>query len=61
MERRDPVVRDGKTWHRRAAGGKEGIGRVAVWLEVMELPSGRRTERGSVAGTRLVTGPETWT
>jgi hypothetical protein len=37
-------MREGKMWAMVATGGSEGwSARVAVWLEVMVDPSGRRT------------------
>jgi hypothetical protein len=50
MERREPVDKEGKRWQARAAVGRVGIGREAVWVECMVVPSGKRTERGWSVG-----------
>ena len=53
MESREPEERAGKMWATHAVAGRCGRSRVAVWVEVMVVPSGRRTEMPGEAGWRL--------
>jgi len=49
MEISEPEARAGKMCAEPAWRGSEGIGRVAVWLEVMEPPVGTMTEMPGLA------------
>jgi hypothetical protein len=43
-------------WDSQACGGSRGILRSAVWVEVMVLPSGSKTEMLGLAGRRFRLG-----
>ena len=60
MDRREPEERAGKMWATHAAAGRCGRSRVAVWVEVMVVPSGRRTEMPGEAVWRLRWGVAMW-
>ena len=49
MEIRDPDVRVGKMCAVQASSGRKGIWRLAVWLDVMVLPSGSMMTRLGLA------------
>ena len=56
IEIRDPVVSFGKMWASQAASGRKGMSKMATWLDLMEVPSGSRTEMLGSAGRILVYG-----
>ena len=56
MEMRDPDVRVGKMCAVHASSGRKGMWRLAVWLDVMVLPSGSMTMRLGLAMVLLVYG-----
>jgi hypothetical protein len=56
MEMREPDARVGKMWASQACGGSIGIFRRAVWVDVMVLPSGSKTEMLGLAGRMLRLG-----
>lgn len=53
-EMREPEARVGKMWACRAERGRPGMASLAVCVEVMVLPLGRRTVMPGVAAVRLV-------
>ena len=58
MEIKDPVASLGKMWAWQAESGREGMSKVAVWLDWMVLPSGRSTVMLGLAGIFCRTGAE---
>ena len=56
MESKEPEARAGKMWAMRAVGGRFGRSSMAVWVDSMVEPSGRRTEMLGLASVRLVRG-----
>ena len=56
MEMRDPDVRVGKMCAVQASSGRKGMWRLAVWLDVMVLPSGSMMTRLGLAMVLLVYG-----
>ena len=50
MEIREPDVRSGKMCAWQAESGRRGMFKVAMWVEVMRLPSGSKTEMLGLAG-----------
>ena len=56
MELRDPDVRVGKMCAVQASSGRKGMWRLAVWLDVMVLPSGSMMTRLGLTMVMFVYG-----
>ena len=56
MEISEPEMSDGKMCASHASDGSDGMCKLAVWLDLMRLPSGSMTEMPGSATRLLVKG-----